>query len=217
MRIAVLAASLLGAGLTAGRRYLADRVETQKSTTIEQATDIAMEKLDREVSSILRRNIRQLITNLLIKFGLVAGFFLLYKGGAITAPIFAIIAAVLLVLFLVRDLWMGWPVAQLVLAELREHRWRPKTALTHYVSAAVFDQALNEIMQQTAKPRNRFLLQLAGTSHHKISVEIAEAVAEIARDTGWEKIRPRLAVGFLRAATAMALYSGIMFTIFRLV
>lgn len=196
---------------------LAENVEKQKTDAIEQAIAISREKLDREVKTIVRSNLEQLLKNALIKFILIALIFIAYEFGWIAAEQFAIMAGVMLGLFLVRDLIKIWPTASFIFAHLREHGWHPREAISHYVSATVFDQALTEIAEETAKPKTKFWLKLAGTSHQEVTLEIATAVAVIAHDTGYEQIKPRIIIAGVRAATIMALYSGILFVIFQLV
>lgn len=207
----------MGAGVSAGRKMLAENVEKRKSTAIEEASALARQKLDREVQTIVRTNLQQLLTNALFKFIIIAVIFITYELGWITAGHFAIAAGIMLGLFLIRDIIRLWPSATVIISHLREHGWRPKEAISHYVSATVFDQALNEIAEETNKPKTKFWLQVAGTSHQEVTLEIATAVASIAHETGYEQIRPRIIIAGVRAVTILALYSGIVFTIFQLV
>lgn len=196
---------------------LAENVEKQKASTIEEASAIAREKLEREVSAIVRTSLHSLLTNTLVKIILIAVLFILYEIGWITSSSFAIAAGVFLGLFMIRDIIRGWPVTVNIFNQLRTHGWHPKEALAHYVSASVFDQALNEVSEATAKPKTKMLLQLAGTSQREVSIEIAAAVANIAHETSFEQIRPRIIMAAIRAVTIISLYSAIVFLIFRLV
>lgn len=178
---------------------------------------MALERLDREVEDFVARNLRQLLINVLVKFILIATAFIFFELGWISAPLFAIIAGCLLGLFLIRDIWRIAPPARAAFTHLRTNGWKPKTAITNYVSTMVFDQALQEVTLQTADRKTKTILRLAGTSHDEISLEIAQAVAHIARDVSFDKIRPRIAMAIVRAAVIMALYSAIMVLIFSLV
>ena len=217
IRIALLAASVLGAGVTAGRRLLADNVEKQKATIIEEASALAREKLDLEVRRIVRTGLQSLLVNTLVKFILVASAFIIYELGWISAQQFVLSASIMLGLFLIRDAVRLWPSAKLIVSQLHENGWRPKEAISQYVSASVFEQALEEVSEQTGKGSTRLYLQIAGKSPSQVSVEIAAAIANIAHETSYQQIRPRVAMAMLRAFVIIALYSAILFVIFNLV
>ncbi|MEL6113031.1 MAG: hypothetical protein AAFR20_09510 [Pseudomonadota bacterium] len=215
IRIALLAASLIGAGYSAGRKMLAEKVEAQKTSIIDDASAMALERLDREVDALVARNLRDLLINVVVKLVLVGAAFAAFRTGLITAPVFAALAGSLLGLFLIRDVWRLAPAVRAGLRHLRMSGWQPRKAVTNYVSGLVFDQALQEIALQSADRKTKAMLRLAGTSHDKITVEIAEAVAEIASAVSFDKIKPRVIIAALRAAVILALYSAILFSIFR--
>ncbi len=212
-----IAASLFGAGITAGKKALAENIEKQKISTIEAATALASEKLDREVTTMVRKGLEQLLNQTLIKFILIASLFILYQFSWLTGREFAIIASILLTLFLIRDIVKFWPTGRIMIKSLHENNWHPKQAISHYISASVFDQALLEVTKATQKPKTKIMLHLAGTSQKELSLEIAATVANIAHETSFEQIRPRLYMATLRAITIMAVYSAILFVIFRLI
>ncbi|MEL6788979.1 MAG: hypothetical protein AAGL18_07125 [Pseudomonadota bacterium] len=215
IRIALLAASLIGAGYSAGRKMLAEKVEAQKSSIIEEASAMALDRLDREVAALVTRNLRDLLVNVVVKLGLVGLAFAAFQAALITAPVFAALAGCLLGLFLIRDVWRLGPAVRAGVRHLRMSGWQPRKAVTNYVSGLVFDQALQEISLQSADRKTRAMLRLAGTSHNKITVEIAEAVADIASAVSFDKIKPRVIIAALRAGVILALYSTILFSIFR--
>ncbi|MEM1191955.1 MAG: hypothetical protein AAGH42_01025 [Pseudomonadota bacterium] len=215
IRIALLAASLIGAGYSAGRKMLAEKVEAQKSSIIEEASAMALDRLDREVAALVTRNLRDLLVNVVVKLSLVGLAFAAFQAALITAPVFAALAGCLLGLFLIRDVWRLAPAVRAGVRHLRMSGWQPRKAVTNYVSGLVFDQALQEISLQSADRKTRAMLRLAGTSHNKITVEIAEAVADIASAVSFDKIKPRVIIAALRAGVILALYSAILFSIFR--
>lgn len=217
MRIALIAASLLGIGVSAGRKLLAENIATRKTSAIEQASALARERLDREVASLVRTSLQHLLTNVLVKFILIASLFITHKLGWIDGRQFAMTAAILLGVFLIRDSVRLWPSTHAVVRHLHRHGWRPREAVSHYVSARVFDTALAEIAEQNTPPRTKFLLRLAGTSHDQVSLEIAAAIATIAHETGYGQIRPRIIIACTHGAAILALYSAIVFAIFRLI
>lgn len=196
---------------------LVERIEDQKVSAIEQATSIAMDRLDREVEAFVGRSLRHLLINVLVKFILIALAFIIFELGWISATGFAIIAGILLGIFLIRDGYRLWPAATFVFKELRAHGWRLRQAVAQYISSLMFDQALQEVALQTADRKTRILLRVAGTSHNEVSLEIAQAVAEIAQEMSYDKVRPRIIMGVIRSGVIMGLYSATIFMIFQMV
>lgn len=217
LRIALLAASVLGVGYKSGKRILADRVQQEKSNAIEEAAIIARERLDHQVANYVQRNLRLLMINTLIKVIIVASLFILYELRIITVSIFTLSVSLILGIFLLRDIIKSWPQAVYILTSLRNHGWNPKRAISRTIAASVFDEALREIIKATSKTKTKVILSLAGTSQHDISLDIAQAVAKIAEETSYQQIKPRILIGLLRAFTITPFYSLTIFFIFKMI
>ncbi len=212
-----MAASVLGAGFKTGKKLLVQSVEEQKSSAIEQARLLAHETLDREVDEFVQKSLRHLLKHTLIKIIAFASLFVIYELGWISSRYFIIGSGILIGIFLIRDIIKIAPAVKKMALHLHQNGWHPRKAVTHYVSASVFDQALQEISMQTSNTKTKIWLHLAGTTPHQLSVEIAKAVAEITSETSYEQIKPRIIMGAIKAGIIILTYSVIIYTLFRFV
>lgn len=206
IRIVLLAATAVG-GVIASRRALNRKIEERLPTEIETATAAASAEIDRKIDDVARERLTALGLALLIKAGVVGAIYLLYAAGHLSVTGLRIAVGGALAAFLVRDLVKVAPVVQTGFSHVRRHRWSVRRALSEFVASVVFERAYEEAHAKTESPENKFWLGLSKYSAHDISNEVAEAVAEVARSTSFERIRARAFLAGGAATVMMALYS----------
>lgn len=213
LRYALIAISALTTGYTVGRRAIAGEVDKRKQSAIQQAAETARLELTHKASRYLSGAIREYAIITSIKAGLLISFWLAWKTGIMPANVFSIAIALLLMAFILRDAISIWPTTRMVLMELRAHGWQPKRALSEIVAARVFEKVMLQAEETAGKAtwRDKLMLSLAGQKTDDLSVEIAGAVAHIARLTSWDDMRPFIVSAGLRAAGLFVLYSGFVF------
>ena len=75
------------------------------------------------------------------------------------------------------------------------------------LAARVFEEVLTEARATPASRSTKVVLMLAGQSHEGVHLEIATAVAAIARDTTWNDLRPFLISAGIKMAALTLIYS----------
>ena len=123
-------------------------------------------------------------------------------------PVFVGMTAAALALFMARDLWVNYPAIRLTLTELHRHGWHPKRALTETIAARVFEEVLAEAKALPQSRTGAVMLMLAGEDRSRMHHEVATAVADIARETSWDDIRPFVVSAAIRIGTLALLYSA---------
>ncbi|KCZ52246.1 hypothetical protein [Hyphomonas pacifica] len=207
MRSILLIASALGAGLALGRKYLERGVTAQKHKAIQDAAIETRRRVKRHAHDFLRKSFRRFAIATGCKLVILGVLWTLYHTQLIEVDIFALITGVVLALFLMRDLWISWPFIRLGAAELSKYGWRPRRALSEVVAARVFEEVLTEARATPASRSTKVVLMLAGQSHEGVHLEIATAVAAIARDTTWNDLRPFLISAGIKMAALTLIYS----------
>jgi len=134
-----------------------------------------------------------------------------FRIGFYSHGVFTGITVFLLAAFLLRDAIVVFPTAKLSLTKLREHGWRPKKAVGETVAALVFKQVLEEAETIETGRTTRIILSLAGHKMDDVTREIAQEVADIARDTSWNDLRPFILASVGKFITLSALYSVFVF------
>ncbi len=213
LRYALIAISALTTGYTVGRRAIAKEVDKRKQNAIAQAAETARRDITQNASAYLSEALREYAIITSIKAGLLASFWLAWKTAIMPANVFSIAIALLLVAFILRDAISIWPTARMALMELRAHGWQPKRALSEIIAARVFEKVMVQAEEAAGKAtwRDKLMLSLSGQKKEALSVEIAGAVAHIARQTSWEDLRPFIISAGLRAVGLAVLYSGYVF------
>jgi len=207
MRSVLLIASALGAGLALGRKYLERGVTTQKHKAIEMAAVETRRQIKRHASDFLKDSFQRFALTTGVKLLILGVLWILVHTGLIQQSFFVTFVAFVLFLFLLRDMWVSWPFVRLGFTELSRYGWRPRLALSEVVAAHVFQQVLTETSDIPISRTSRVALMLAGHNREGLQLEIATAVAAIARDTTWQDLRPYLVSAGLKMGTLFVIYS----------
>ena len=212
-RLILLALTAAAGGLALGRKAIDRGVAQRVAAEIELARARAMAALDEEVQRMIRTRLFVFGSSLAIKAGLVGAAYLLFASGHLTATGLHIVSLVLIAGFLGRDAARTLPYVMPAYRLARTHRWNPKRMLTELVAGVVFERAYAEALLASQTGANRYWIALSNYSANSLSNEVAEAVAEVARTTSYERIRPRIIYGAATAAAMMTVYSLLVFAI----
>lgn len=207
MRSVLLIASAVGAGLALGRKYLERGVTAQKGKAIQDAAIETRRRVKRHAQEFLRKSFRRFAIATGCKLAILAVLWGVYHAQLIEREGFALLTGTTLALFLLRDMWISWPFVRLGAAELSKYGWRPRRALSEVVAARVFQEVLTEARATRTSRSTKIVLMLAGQSHEGVHLEIATAVAAIARDTTWNDLRPFLISAGIKTAALTVIYS----------
>jgi hypothetical protein len=212
-RITAVAAAAVSAGIAAGRTMASREVDKQKEAAIEETAEIARGRIRGEAEAFLKRSFRAFALNVGVKAGTLSAVWIAFAAGWIGPGVFAGMVTLLLMAFLLRDLWVNWPTLRMAVAELHRHGWKPRTAISEIVAAQVFDQVVNEASERKTSLQARLVMALAGTDKAGIEAEVAEAVAGIAREVTWDDIRPYVIAAAVKFAVLLLLYSVFVFLV----
>ena len=204
--LAIVAA--VTAGLVAGRRLLGREVSARKNKAIEDAAAETRARIRLHAGDVVMSGFRRFAIVTAIKLTVLVSLWGAHRGGLIDQTIFAACVGVALVLFLLRDIRVTFPLVRLCVTELRRHGWKPKLALSEAVAARVFSEVLTEAAAQEQSRANQLVLMLAGENREQMHREIAEAVADVARQTSWDDIRPFIVSAAVRFGLLATLYSA---------
>lgn len=207
----VVAVAALSAGAAMGRKYLKGEVNKRKQSAIVDASAIVKTRINEDADIYIRRSLSIYIRNMAIKLALLSIIVAAALLGWVSGVVGGAAMAALFLAFLAYDTVKLWPNAMLVLGELRRHKWRPRIALAEIVAANVFDQVLAEAKARETDLWSEIAMRLSGQNAGQVSQEIAVSVAEIARQTSWEDLRPYLISGAIKFAGVMLLYSSAVF------
>ncbi len=207
MRSAILLISALTAGLSYGRKYLSEQVDERKNTAIQDATADARRRIRDQADIFVRRSFIAFAKAVAVKAAIITSIWALWWGGVLDARGLTIIISVALTLFLVRDAYVSWPTAQMVVRELRQHGWQPRRAIGEVISAHVFEQVLVEANALPQSQSNRFMIWLAGRDTSRMHEEIADAVASVAKEQSWADLKPYVLTAAERIGAVAGMYS----------
>lgn len=214
LRAALLAVS----AITAGRELLKGEVDKRKQTAIEAAVEATRERLDASTDDIIARMMRSFLIGLAIKAGILAALYGAHILGWLSNAWFFWTATIALTIYLARDIYRALPWARPALEHIRMNGWHPKRALTEFIAAHVFEETLASAEAQLSeKQSNKWWLMLSGHDAEQLSTEVAGAVAEVARETSWDQIRPRVYVALAQFGVMSLLYSAYVFVMLRFV
>jgi len=214
----IRALSLALTALVAGRQLIADNVDKRRDTAIEAAIEESRTILDENLNSMLGKILRDFAIGVAIKAVILIALFGAYKLGWMGKGAFLTVSAVALTAYLIRDIVKALPTALPALRHIHAHKWKPKRAATEFVAASVFEQTLESAQTQLgeASRTDKVMMTLSGRKAEQISSEVAEAVSQVARDTSWDQIRPRVLVTIFKVGTLMCLYSAYCFFLLRM-
>ncbi|MGH1421559.1 MAG: hypothetical protein ACRBEQ_07055 [Hyphomonas sp.] len=207
MRSAILLISALTAGLSYGRKYLSNQVDERKNTAIESATADARRRIRDQADVFVQRSFISFAQAVAVKAAIISIIWALWWGGAIDGKGLTIFVSVALASFMIRDIFVSWPTAHMVIQELRRHGWQPRRAIGEVISAHVFEQVLVEANALPQSQSNRFIIWLAGRDSSRMHEEIAEAVASVAREQSWSDLKPYILTAAERIGAVAGMYS----------
>lgn len=211
-RLLILAATaVIGSGVIMGRRTVNTKIEQRLPAEIETARAAAIAELDKRTRDVIYEKLSVFGVNLCIKAGAVAFPYWLFLEGHLTKTGLNIVVIVLIVAFMIRDVMKTLPFAIPALRLVRRHKWSLRRALTEFVAGIAFEKTYAEAMIAMETGPNRVWLALSKYSAHNVSTQVAEAVAEIARTTSYDRIKPRVITAVALAGLMMAVYAGFFF------
>ena len=143
-----------------------------------------------------------------IKLAILCWLWGLHHFAGMPRPVFATLMVITLAIFMMRDMWVNYPAVKLTLTELHRHGWHPKRALTETIAARVFEEVLAEAGNQKQTRTGAIMLMLAGEDRSRMHHDVAKAVADIARETSWDDIRPHIISAMIRIGTLALIYSA---------
>lgn len=211
LRAAFLVVSALTTGVSIGRAAITSAVNRKKKKIIHQAALDARERIRSHAADYLRESLTQFVQAVFIKALLLVLVWIGFRVGLYSHTLFSTATIILLALFLLRDAIVIFPTARLVLTKLHAYGWRPRKAVGETVAALVFKQVLEEAETFETGRTTRIILSLAGHNMDDVTREIAEEVAEIARDTSWHDLRPFILASVGKFVILSALYSVFVF------
>lgn len=216
LRIALAVISAVSGGIAIGRTVLADQVSKRKHAAIEAAAVEARARIRDHAEVFLAASMKQFVVATLVKMVLLLSLWGAHRFDLLSDRIFLSGIVGLLTAFMVRDTLVTLPTARIALRELRTHGWHPKRAVSEVVAAHVFEQVLEEAAQQEDTRVTKVVMRLAGAKKDKLSQEVAEAVADVARQNTWRDLRPFALAWAVKFSLLSALYGGFVFILLRL-
>ncbi len=208
MRVPLMILSALGAGLVAGRKLLGKEITGRKNKAIESAVQEARHRIRADTMMFVARSFRTFAIATGIKLAILCWLWGLHHFAGMPRPVFATLMVITLAIFMMRDMWVNYPAVKLTLTELHRHGWHPKRALTETIAARVFEEVLAEAGNQKQTRTGAIMLMLAGEDRSRMHHDVAKAVADIARETSWDDIRPHIISAAIRIGTLALIYSA---------
>ncbi|MEQ8299364.1 MAG: hypothetical protein RH945_02355 [Hyphomonas sp.] len=209
MHPAILIVSALTAGAALARKLLSGEVTSRKHKAIEAAAQEARIRIRREAHKFLKKSFLHFAIATGVKAGILATLWIVWRAHGLSDKAISISVGVSLVAFLIRDAWVIYPTARFVISTLVRNGWHPLRALRETVAALVFEEVLAEAQATPQTRSHNLLLTLAGHNRDDLHKEIAESVADIARHSSWDDLKPYIFSAAAKTVSIMALY-GIM-------
>lgn len=210
LRAAFFIASVVSAGLAAGRAAAKRALDQQQAAAIETATEEARRRIQETAQDYIARNFRRFAAITAVKAAALLLWSLVFWLGATPAPAFSFGVTMMLTGFVLWDAVRVWPLATQVLQQLHRHRWRPKRALSELIAARVYAEALTAMESRELRWWERAALWAAGEKPAQLSARIAGAVAEAARLASWRDLRPFLLLGAIKFGLVSGLYAAMV-------
>ena len=200
--------SVVAAGLFAGRKMLGKQIEGKKTKAIESAVQEARHRIRANTIVFVARSYRRFAIATGIKLAILVWIWSLHHFAGMPDGVFAGMMVLVLAIFMLRDLWVNFPILRLTLTELHRHGWHPKRALTETIAARVFEEVLAEANALPQKRTHAIMMMLAGHERTQMHHDVATAVADVARETSWHDILPYVRSAAVRIGTLALLYSA---------
>lgn len=215
LRAAFLVVSALTTGVTLGRKAISGAVNKKKQALIHQAALEARHRIREHAEDYLRESITGFVKAVFVKATLLILTWLGYRFGLYSHGVLSGAVILLIAVFLIRDIIVIFPTLKLVATKLHEHGWRPRTTIGEVIAATVFEQVLAEAESRETGRTTRIMLALAGHKEDEMTREVAREVADIARQTSWQDLRPFLLAAAGKFLTLSVLYSAFVFILVR--
>lgn len=199
-------ATVLAGGAVLGRRALNRAVEKKIPVEIEAAKEAASIELDKRIGQFIRERLSAFLISLAMKTGLIASFYLLYSYGELTALGLKVVAGALVAGFLVRDAARTLPYLAPAIRHVRKHQWSPRRSVKELVAGVAFERAYAKAIAAAETGPHRQWVALSKYSAHSISLEVAEAVAELARATSLQRAKWRTILALLIGGATFCVY-----------
>lgn len=206
VRLLLLAAAAIGGGAVIGRRAVNHQIEKQLPTEIEAAQARAVVELNKRISQVIAERLTAFGLSLAIKAGLIGGVYLLHSAEHLTREGFRIVVGFLIAAFVIRDAVKTLPFILPAWRLARANRWSPRLAFKEFVAGVAFERAYAETMTIMEAGPKWFWLALSKYTAHSISQDVAQAVADIARQTNFERVKWRAIIAAGLAMFMLAVY-----------
>ena len=208
IRTVILAVSALGSAVAFGRKYVDKSIEKKLGEEIEAAKLLAVEQLDREIDDVVRHRLGNMALSLLTKAGLVAAAYLIFSAGLIADNVFRGAVVALIIAFMAYDWWRVGPHVPTILKLCRGYQFNGKRALKEYVATVTFDRAYEQTMERLETGKTRQLVAISNYSAGDLSEKVALAVSQVAAEVSFDRVKPRVIVGALRAGLLLVSYAA---------
>ncbi|WDI32691.1 hypothetical protein PUV54_05705 [Hyphococcus flavus] len=205
-RLLLIAAMAIGGAAAYGRRAVDREIEKRLPAEIEIARTRAIAELDKHINEVISERLVSFGLSLGVKAGLVAAIYLLFAEGHLTHQGLLIVTSALIAVFVLRDALRTLPYMAPAWRHIRKHRWNPRKALVEFVAGIAFERAYAEAMLAMETGPARYWLAFSKYNAHSISSEVGEAVADVARQTSFSRMKWRAIIAALLAAAMFAVY-----------
>ncbi len=208
LRVIGVAAAAISGGAALARNELDRRIEKKIEAKILEAEHNALVQLEEQIDTFIKDQLRGFIRNILFK----AGFIALIIGGRYadfySREAMAIIVALALAMFFLRDLWTLYPQARTLFQYARKHEWNLFQSLREMVATNVFDNAYEQVMNETQDKKVKYWIALSRYSAEDISNQIAEAISTVASQASVSIVRTRAGAALSKAGAMLVAYSA---------
>lgn len=207
-RVIGLAAAAVTGGAALARNQLDRKIEQKIEAKIEEAQQNAILDLEAQVKTIVSEQLRGFIQNLLFKAVFIAFIVALYFLGVLEREPMGYVVALALALFLVRDAIVSYPTIKQLWTLSKRHKWNIFQAIREMVAATVFDNAYEQVMEQTKDSKVKYWIALSRYSQEDISQQIADAISEVAATASVPIVRTHAGIALAKAGIMLIAYSA---------
>jgi hypothetical protein len=211
IRAALFLASAVSTGMAIGRNILSKEIEKKKRSVIEDAGDEVRARIKLHAEDYLRESVRLFLRRNVFKAFLLTVLWALFRTGILPPSFIPIAVALTIGALALYDAYRVFPTLKFGFVELRRYGWRPKRTISELVAAHVFEQVLSEMENADDRWKHDLLLTLAGKKRDDFTRGIAEELADIARTTTWDDLRPFVLTAVGQVAVVLLLYSAFAF------